>query len=128
MSKILDATCDASGVVTADSVVVPEAEVLSEGKQQSSGLLFLEGPKARYFPSSATDIKSTIEKTVDALEDLASVLNTIATTLTSIGANMTGDTTAPPGDLGANVATIISKATEITAVQTQLETLKGALK
>lgn len=128
MSKILDATCDSSGVVTADGVVVPNTLVLSEGKQQSSGLLFIEKDKPRYLPSNAKDIKTNIEKTIDALEDLASVLNTIATTLTSIGANMQGSDTAPPPDLGANVAIIISKATEITSVQTQLEALKGALK
>jgi hypothetical protein len=114
LSKILDATCNAAGLVSAEGVTVPAAEVLSEGKQASAGLLFLDGEKARYLPSSATDIKTTLEK-------MASALTTIATALTSIGAGMTGPTTAPPPTLAADVASIAS-------VVTQINVLKEALK
>jgi len=115
-------------MVSSEGIEVPAASVLSEGNQASSGLLFLDGETARYLTTNATDIKTTIEKTVAALDDLSSVLNTIATTLTSIGAGMTGPTTAPPGTLVTDVATIVSKALEITATKVELETLKDALK
>jgi hypothetical protein len=114
MSKILDATCSAAGTVSSEGVTVPAAEVLSEGNQSSSGLLFIEGEKARYLPSSATDIKTTIEKVCSALTE-------IANTLTAIGTGMTGATTAPPGTLATSVAAINTKVTE-------LNTLKAALK
>lgn len=128
MSKILDATCDASGKVTADGVVVTVAEVLSEGKQDSEGLLFLEGDQARYLPSSATDIKTTIEKAIKILDDLGPALTEIANALTAIGTGMTGPTTAPPGSLPTSVSTINSKVSALNATKSELDQLKGALK
>jgi len=128
MSKILPATASASSQVTVDGLVVAAAEILSEGKQASSGVILFQGENVYYLTSSATDIKTTIEKLVDSLDKISSVLTTIGTTLTSIGAGMTGPTTAPPGTLATDVATINSKATEITAIKSELNTLKGALK
>lgn len=128
MSKIIEATCDATGKVTAEGVIVPGATVLSEGKQTSSGLLVIDGEMKKYIPSSAADIKTTIEKTVATIDSLTSVLNTISGTLTAIGAGMTGPTTAPPGTLATDVATIASKVAELNATKAQLNTLKGALK
>lgn len=128
MSKILDATCSATGVVTAEGSTVESAEVLSEGNQASSGLLLMEGNKARYLTSSATDIKETIEKLIQVLDDLGPALTQIATTLTSIGAGMTGPTTAPPPTLPADVIELTSKVTSLTATKAELNTLKGALK
>ena len=128
MSKVLAATCSAAGVVTSDGVVVPEAEVLSEGAQASSGVLILDKGLKTYLTSSAADVKSTLENVSTSLDDLASVLNTIATALTSIGAGMTGPTTAPPPTLPTDVAEIASKATALAALKTQVDTLKGALK
>ena len=114
MSKILPATCDANGKVTADGVEVEGAIVLSLGKQASSGLLYLDADKAWYFPSSATDIQTTIDKVSQALEKIASIL-------TSIGGGMTGPTTAPPPTLVTDVATL-------NTIKGELDTLKGALK
>lgn len=114
MSKILSATCNASGQVTADGVQVVGAIVLSEGKQASSGLAVMDGDKVWYLTSSATDIKTTIEKTADALTKIANML-------TAIGAGMTGPTTAPPGTLPTDVAALQTVVTELNA-------LKGALK
>lgn len=114
MSKILDATCSALGVVTSEGVPVTDCEVLSEGKAASTGLMFMEGDKARYLPSSATDIK-------DAIEQITLALTEIANTLTAIGGGMTGPTTAPPPTLAASVVTINSKVT-------LLNTLKAGLK
>ena len=128
MSKILDATCNASGLVSADGVTVPAAQVLSEGKQVSSGVLFIEGEKLKYLPSSATDIKTTIERAIDILDELGPALTEIALALTAIGAGMTGPTTAPPGTLPTSVATINSKVTALNSTKAELDTLKGALK
>lgn len=128
MSKILDATCDASGKVTADGIIVTEATVLSEGKQASSGVLVIEEDRARYIASSATDVKTTIEKTIVVLDDLTAALTEIATALTAIGAGMTGPTTAPPPTLPTSVVTITNKITALTATKAELNTLKGALK
>lgn len=116
MSKVIDATCDENSKVTAAGIEVPAADVtiLSEGKQDSSGVLIIQGLKAYYLTSSATDIKSTIDKTAESLEKIANIL-------TSIGAGMTGATTAPPPTLAADVA-------EITVLVSELNTLKGALK
>jgi len=119
MPKILPATADANGRVMALGVTgvmveVPGAQVLSLGKQASSGLVFLDGDNAWYFPSSATDIETTLGHIGEALTKIASVL-------TSIGAGMTGPTTAPPPTLATDVAAL-------TQIQGLINTLKGALK
>lgn len=129
MSKILAATCDASGVVTAEGQTVPAATVLSQGKQASSGVLIMEGDKAWYIVGmSVTDLVTTIEKAIKILDDLGPALTQIATTLTSIGAGMTGPTTAPPGTLATDVIAINAKVTALDATKAELTTLKGALK
>lgn len=128
MSRILEATCDASGKVTADGAVVDGAFVFSEGKQASSGLLFLQGDNAFFIPSSATDIKTVIEKLVLVIDDLNASLNQLVTTLTSVGAGMTGPTTAPPPTLASDLAQITAKVTSLTSTKSALNTLKGALK
>lgn len=114
MSKVLDATCNAASIVTSEGVPIPGAVILSEGKQQSSGVLIIDGDKYWYVASSATDIKETLTQVIAALTE-------IATTLTAIGAGMTGPTTAPPVTLATSVATINAKVALLT-------TLKGALK
>lgn len=114
MSKILSATANSSGKVTADGVEVIGAIVLSEGKQASSGMAVMDGDQVWYITSSASDIKTTLEK-------MADVITKIANSLTSIGAGMTGPTTAPPPTLATDVAAI-------NAVVTELNQLKGALK
>jgi len=112
MSKILQATC-ISGVVSYEGFPV-EAEILSEGVGESEGVLILQGDKAFYIASNATDLKTTLEK-------LTNALTKVTETLTAIGAGMTGPTTAPPPTLAANVVTINLAVTELT-------TLMGALK
>jgi hypothetical protein len=113
MSKILEASC-VGGVVTADGVPVPAADILSEGVGASEGVLMLEGEQAKYLPSSAGDIKTAIEKTVSAIQ-------TVAQILTAIGASMTGPTTAPPPSLAADLGDLAATLTELTTLK---ETLK----
>lgn len=114
MSKILDATCSAAGIVTCEGATITEAQVLSDGKQASEGLLIIQNGKVYYLTLSVSDLKTTIEK-------LSAAVGQIATTLTSIGAGMTGPTTAPPPTLATDVATLNS-------IKAELDTLKGALK
>lgn len=114
MSKILDATCDAQGKVTADGVEVVGAIVLSEGKQASSGTAVMDGDKVWYLTSSATDVKATLEK-------MAAAITKIANMFTSVGSGMTGPTTAPPGTLPTDVV-------ELNQMVAEINQLKGALK
>lgn len=114
MSKILDATCNAAGMVSVGSVQVPAAIVLSEGKQASAGVLFMDGDKAWFMPSSATDIKATLEQVTAALTEIANAL-------TAIGTGMTGPTTAPPGTLPTSVATINEKVATLTQLKEALK-------
>lgn len=113
MSKVLSASCS-QGKVTAEGIVVTTAEILSEGVGSSEGVLILEEDKQTYVAKTSPDLKTTIEKTVAALNKVASIL-------TAIGAGMTGPTTAPPPTLATDV-------TELIATATELETLKGMLK
>lgn len=108
-TKMLDATCDAEGKVTAAGVVVPETTVLSEGKKASSGVLLIEGEKARYVASSATDIKDLITKLVEIIDQIS----TIATTLDGV--------TVSPG-------TATTAITQLGVLKTQLDQSKGVLK
>lgn len=113
-NRILPATCDAQGKVTADGVVVPEAQVLSLGKQASSGLLVIDGERVWYIALSATDIQTTLAKVSAAIDKLNTILQ-------SIGASMTGPTTAPP-------PTLVTDLVALMTIKTEIDQLKEALK
>lgn len=128
MSKLLAATCTADGMVKVGNLEVPAAMVLSAGKQASSGILFIDGDKAWFMPSSATDIGTTIEKLIDVITKAADSITKIGVTLTSIGAGMTGPTTSPPPTLATDVAALNANVVALNATKSQLDQLKGALK
>lgn len=113
MTKALNATC-LNGVVKVGTLVIDGAEIFSDGVGNSEGVLFIDNGKFYYFPSTTSDLKTTIEK-------LISALNKIGTTLTSIGAGMTGATTSPPPTLAADVLFLTGIATDLTTLK---ETLK----
>lgn len=127
MSKILEATADETGKVTAEGIEVFNALVQSLGKQNSAGLLFIDGEKVFYMPSSATDIKTTIEKLSAVIADLTASLTEVNTALTSIGA-VAGPAWAPPPTIATSVAQIAAKIITLTTTKTELDTLKEALK
>lgn len=108
MPKVLNATCVA-GVVTADSLPVPSAAVLSEGVKSSEGILVLDHEDATYLTSNASDIK-------DLITAIGNVCDKIITTLTAIDA-----VTLAPGSNAANIALI-------TVAKTQLMLQKDMLK
>jgi hypothetical protein len=142
LSKILRATCDEDGKVTAEGVEVEGTRVLSKGKQASLGVLLMDEDRQDYLTSSADDIEADIENEIDgltsvkdALDKIGDILTNISVTLTSIGAGMTGPTTAPPPTLPTDVAQIVTDVAQITAKTAEIQStidaltdLKGALK
>jgi hypothetical protein len=125
MSRVLEASCE-DGVVTVQGLEI-EAEIFTEGLGQSTGIVIIDKDKAYYVASSSANLKTTIEKVIAVIEDLADALTQVGTTLTSIGAGMTGPTTAPPPTLAADVLAINAKVVELNATKTELNTLKGDL-
>lgn len=109
MAKILDASCNALGVVSSEGVSVAEAVNFGEGTKESTGALFLDKDKAYYFTSNASDIKKLIE-------DLVVIINQIATISSGLDA-----VTNSPGAQAANI-------TQLQTLKTQLEATKGTLK
>ncbi len=125
MSKVLEAVVS-GGAVKVGSVTV-EAVIFSEGASDSQGLLILDELGAYYLAKTSPDLKTTLEKAIDAIQDIESALTEVATALTAIAAVPSGWVTPPP-TVAANVAQILAKVVEVTASRTALNTLKGALK
>jgi len=118
--QILEATCTA-GVVSANGGIVPSCQILGEGGS-SSGYLVIGDEKFFYLPKTTPDVKSfltQIETLCDKIGALCDSIKTI-TVLCSAPASPSG----PP--LNSAVFTV-AKA-EITAIKTNLSTLKGNLK
>lgn len=107
--EMVDATCSAAGVVTADGVTVAAAEVLSEGTKASSGVLLMRGDEFRYVTSNASDIK-------DLIEALVEIVDKIVTITTAIDAASNS-----PGGQTSNIALL-------TALKVQLDQSKETLK
>ena len=115
MSRILEARCDASGKVFVNDHEVSDAVLTSDGAQDSTGILLVDGDLVRYIPSSVSDLTTTIEKTAAALGQIAAALTTLDA--------------KPVGGSGSAPAPAVSgQVTNIQTAQTELESLKGALK
>jgi hypothetical protein len=128
MSRILEATCSASGVVTAEGFTLTDVEIMSEGAQASEGVLVIDGEVKKYIPSGASsDLKTTLTKLSSSLDDISAALSEVADALTAIGA-VTGPSWTPPPSLTTSAATINSKVAEIDATKGEVDTLKDALK
>jgi hypothetical protein len=121
MSKMLEATCVA-GIVTADGVPVPTADILSEGVGASEGILILEEDEAKYLAKISPDLKSTLEK-------LSSVCDTIKSGLQAIDAVTTLITTC---GAGAGTATWLpvnaSAIAALTTAKAEIDALKASLR
>lgn len=128
MSKILAAACDALGNVTIEGFPIPDAVVISEGKQASTGVAAVEKNQVTYIASSATDVKATIEKTVLVIDEVSDSLAKLVNIITALGAGMTGPTTSPPPSLTADLAEITTNVSDLATVKTALNQMKGALK
>jgi len=108
-TKMLEATCDATGVVKVDGNTVPEAEVLSEGTKISSGALLIDKDLALYLTSSASDVKKVIE-------DLTAIIQKVI----EIATGLDGATNSP----GAQATNITALTTLKTSFEATKETLK----
>lgn len=113
MSELVKAECK-GGIVSIEGLAVNDVEILTEGIDQSDGILFLHKDKAFYLTSNATKLKEVIESLSDIADQLVQVIN-------SIGAGMTGITTAPPPTLQNDLA-------QITTLSNNLKVLKDNLK
>lgn len=105
--KMLDAVCE-NNVVTSEGVTVA-AEILSEGVGSSEGVVLLDGPKAKYLTSNATDIKDSIEKMSEILQQLVTILS-----------GLDGVTNSPGAQAGA--------ISSLSALNDEFEALKDTLK
>lgn len=96
-----------NGQVTVEGFVV-EAEILSSGVAESSGVLLIDEGRCYYIASNANDIKATIEKAVAAIQKIETVLTGVDAASNS------------PGGQTANIA-------QVTAARQQLSALKDQL-
>lgn len=128
MSKILAASCQ-SGVVSIDGVVLPDAEVLSEGVAASTGVAVLDEDTAFYLAKISPDLKSLIEQVVDVLTQVKTALDKTASALTTVDAKPVGGTgSAPAPGAAADITAISAASTQIDTLKTNLNTFKGALR
>ena len=124
--------------MTADGVVLPSAEVFSEGVGESEGIAILDEDSAYYLANTAGNLNSTLgtlidvlaqvkiglDKAVEALGKAQSALQTHDTSGFLIAA--TAGVPSPPL-AAADIAGIGTVSAEITNAATQIETLKGDL-
>lgn len=118
MSKILAANCQTK-IVTVKNIPVPVAEIFSEGVGESEGILILDEDKAFFLNSSASDIKTLLEKIGTILTDLTGALTTLDTAGFNTGA---GSASAPSPPI------IQDKITAIQNAALELGILKDTLK
>lgn len=108
MSRILDASCQAGQVQVQETIV--DAEILSQGQRESSGILILDGARRPvYLTSNAEDIR-------DLIESLEEIITQVQTILTAID----GVTTTP----GSSAALITQLGTLNIQLGLSKETLK----
>lgn len=122
MSKILPASCDASGVVKCEDYIVPEAIVMTEGKQASEGLLFMDKGLMRYIPMKQTsDLITLLDKISAALDQIATGLENMDTAgyIIAVTGQATGTAAGPFSS---------SQISQIRSIKGDLDQLKGALK
>lgn len=127
MSKILAASAEA-GVVTVEGFPIEIAQIISKGVGASTGVLLIQGEKAFYLPSNATDLETTLADTKSAIDKAVQAINQIATSLTTINAQFTANSLTPSPAVAAQVVAITGYSTELTAIGVEMETLKEALK
>ena len=113
MPRILNAEC-VNNKVTVEGVEIEGAQILTQGKAESTGILIVDQERIYYVATNTTDIALLLQKVADAMTK-------VTETLTAIGTGMTGPTTAPPGTLPTNVALINSIVTELTTLKDNLK-------
>lgn len=104
MSRVLEATCDGAGKVFCEGIHITTAVILGEGTEASEGILVLDGVKATYIASNASDIKELIEGAASILSSIQSILSGLDGVSTSPG-SLAGTIAALTADISAFEAT-----------------------
>lgn len=120
MSKLIEADCVA-GVVTADGVPVPSADILSEGVGSSDGVLFLDEDLAFYIPKGSPDLKTALTKLIALVSQLTTALTAIDSKVMVTTCPAGSGTAGPTPMAAASIA-------QITSIQAELSALKEMLK
>lgn len=105
--QIFNANC-AAGIVTVNSLPVPNCPILGEGVGTSSGYLVMSENKLVYLPKTTPNVKSLIAL-IETLCD-----NIAALTVTTIGI---GSATSTP----LNSASFVALKAQLTALKTSLK-------
>lgn len=111
MTQILDATC-VNGSVTSESVVVSDADILSQGTRSSEGILVIQDDEAKYLTSNAEDLQDAIDKLSDILDQVSSLV-----------ASIVNDSVFIPGSGGASLTFPPSFSTDKAALDSAIDEL-----
>lgn len=132
MSRILEADCDAEGVVRCQGFVIEGARILTHGKQASQGILIIDGEAVTYLTANTDDLATTLEKVSAALDKAVAGLNKTAAALQTLdgAAFLVGATGAVPSPplVASQISDIQSAASDISSTKGELDELKGKLK
>jgi len=118
--QIFEATCTA-GIVSTTLGIVPSCKILGEGGS-SSGYLIIDEEEFFYLPKTTPDVKSfltQIETLCDKIGDLCDSISAITVICSA---------PASPSGTPINSAVFTTAKAEISAIKTNLTTLKGSLK
>ncbi len=122
MSKILPATCDASGKVTIEGQVVAST-VLGQGKKASTGAALLEEGSSTYVPDTSSDLHDTIASVNDLVQKLQDVFTQAVLAMQALDA-----VTTTPGSASAAIALVTVKNLLVTTANSTFVLQKDLLK
>lgn len=121
MSKLLPATCVGQTVkLLGSNVALQDVEILSEGEGESSGFVLIDDTKLYYLPNIVPDLKTTIQKVIDALGHVTNGLS---------GLNNAGYLISAVGGVPSPILPAVSAAANgIDTAKSALSELLGELK
>lgn len=130
MSKTLNASCTA-GVVQVGSVPIV-ADILSEGVGSSEGIAVLDENKAFYLAKITPDLKQTLERLMEVLEQVKNGLDSAANALTTLDTNgfligATGAVPSPPV-AASDISQITAASGQVEAISSQIQALSESLR
>lgn len=118
--QIFEASCNA-GIVQANGGIVPSCQILGEGGS-STGYLIIGEEKFFYLPKTTPDVKSFLTE----IETLCDKIGALCDSIKAI--TVICSAPASPSSTPVNSAVFTSAKLEISAIKTNLSTLKNSLK
>lgn len=118
--QIFEATCTA-GIVSTSTGIVPSCQILGEGGS-SSGYLIIDEEQFFYLPKTTPDVKSFLTQ----IETLCDKIGALCDSIKAI--TVICSAPASPSGTPINSAVFTTAKAEISAIKTNLTTLKGSLK